>query len=80
MLHLRRRGNTAKLDVELAEEQARPRRDLEHVEEVLAEEELDLALAGSRTGSVGRVTGSPKHWRKFDWRPARRIRRPFDRT
>ena len=49
------RQHTAKLEVELAEEQARLRRDLARAEEVLAEEELDLALAGSHTGSAGRV-------------------------
>ena len=49
------RQHTARLEVELAEEQARLRRDLAHADEALAEEELDLALAGSHTGSVGRV-------------------------
>ena len=38
------------------EEHARLRLDLAHADEVLAEEELVLALAGSQTGSVGRLT------------------------
>ena len=49
------RQHTARLEVELAEEQAGLRRDLARAYEVLANEELDLALAGSQTGSVGRL-------------------------
>ena len=50
------RQQTTKLEVEIAEEQARRQRTLARADEALAEEELDLALAGSRAGSVGRLS------------------------
>ncbi len=49
------RQHTARLELEHAEEQARLRRDLARADEALTEEELDQALAGYQTGSVGRL-------------------------